>query len=72
VQLNVPTAELRVKSVTLDCRDITGEALDLTGRDAVSGVVVTMTGRLTAVAGQVHERDTRRPGCMRWVLVSMR
>jgi hypothetical protein len=57
VQLDVPAGNLVVKSVTLDGRDITNEVLDLEGTDAVSGVVVTVTDRVTTVAGHVRDRD---------------
>ena len=59
VQLDVPAANLVVKSVTLDGRDITNEALDLEGTSAVSGVVVTVTDRVTTIAGRVLDRDGR-------------
>ncbi|HKE86948.1 MAG TPA: carboxypeptidase regulatory-like domain-containing protein [Vicinamibacterales bacterium] len=57
VQLDVPTADLMVKSVTLDGRDVTDEVLDLTGTNSVSGVVITLTDKVSTVAGQVHGRD---------------
>ena len=57
MQLDVPAANLVVKSVTVDGRDITNEPLDLEGADAVSGVVVTVTDRVTTVAGRVLDRD---------------
>jgi len=57
VQLDVPTADLTVKSVTLDGRDITDEALDMTGTDSVSGVVITLTDKVTVVAGHVRDRN---------------
>jgi hypothetical protein len=59
VQLDVPAPNLMVKSVTRDGRDITNDALDLEGTDAVSGVVVTVTDRVTAVAGRVLDLDDR-------------
>jgi protocatechuate 3,4-dioxygenase beta subunit len=57
VQLDVPAPNLVVKSVTLDGRDITNEALDLEGTDVVSGVVITVTDRVTTIAGRVLDRD---------------
>ena len=57
VQLDAAIPDLTVKSVTLDGRDVTDDALDLTGRDSVSGVVITMTDKVTAVSGQVRDRD---------------
>jgi protocatechuate 3,4-dioxygenase beta subunit len=57
VQLDVPAPNLVVKSVRLDGRDITNEALDLEGTAAVSGVVVTVTDRVTTVGGRVLDRD---------------
>ena len=44
-----------VKSVTLDGDDITDQPIDVTGREAVSGIVITMTDKLTDVSGQVTD-----------------
>ena len=57
VQLDVPGADVVMKSVTLDGRDITNEALNLEGMEVVSGVIVTVTDRQTTVAGHVLDRD---------------
>ena len=57
VQLDAAIEDLTVKSVTFDGRDVTDDGLDLSGRDAVSGVVITMTDEVTAVSGQVRDRD---------------
>jgi hypothetical protein len=59
VQLDMMTRDWTVKSITLNGRDITDEAVDLTGTDAVSGIVITLTDTKTTVAGQVHDRDGR-------------
>ena len=57
VQLDALTADLTLKSVTLDGRDITDEALHLTGTDSVSGVIITLTDKVTMVAGHVRDRN---------------
>jgi protocatechuate 3,4-dioxygenase beta subunit len=44
-----------LKSITLDGEDITDQALDLTGKQNVSGVVIRMTDRVTQIAGQVAD-----------------
>ncbi len=46
-----------LKSVNLDGRDVTDDALDLTGTDSVSGVIITLTDKVTTVSGQVRARD---------------
>ena len=54
VFFNVPVpAGWMLKSVTLDGGDITDVPLDLTGRQSVSGLVVTLTDKITDVSGQV-------------------
>ena len=57
VQLDASVAESIVKSITLDGRDITDEILDVTGKTAVSGVVITMTDKIPTITGQVRGRD---------------
>jgi len=57
VQLDASVAESIVKSITLDGRDITDEVLDVTGRTAVSGLVITMTDKIPTITGQVRGRD---------------
>jgi protocatechuate 3,4-dioxygenase beta subunit len=55
VQLDLQAPGWTVKSVTLDGRDVTDEALDLAGIDTVSGVAITLTDRIASVAGHVRE-----------------
>jgi hypothetical protein len=57
VQLDAAMADSIVKSITVDGRDITDEVLDLTGTNAVSGVVITLTDKVASVIGQVRGRD---------------
>ena len=57
VQLDLQAPGWTLKSVHLDGRDITDEALDLAGADSVSGVAITLTDKVTAVAGYVRGRD---------------
>jgi hypothetical protein len=57
VQLDASTADVIVKSITLEGRDITDDVLDLTGTESVSGVVITLTDKMATVAGQVRGRD---------------
>jgi protocatechuate 3,4-dioxygenase beta subunit len=47
-----------VASVTLDGRDITDEPIDVTGRDSLPGVVVTLTNDPTHVTGRVVDETT--------------
>jgi hypothetical protein len=44
--------------VTLDGRDITDEPIDVTGRDSLPGVVVTLTNDPTHVTGRVVDETT--------------
>jgi len=44
-----------LKSITLEGEDITDEPIDLTGKQAVSGLVIRMTDRLTQIAGHVTD-----------------
>jgi hypothetical protein len=51
VQLDAGGGDWLVKSITLDGREITGEVMDLTGANAVSVIVITLTDELATVAG---------------------
>jgi hypothetical protein len=54
VFLNVPAPPgWMLKSVTLDGDDVTDTPLDVTGRESVTGVRITLTDKLTSVAGAV-------------------
>jgi protocatechuate 3,4-dioxygenase beta subunit len=57
VQLDAGGGDWIVKSVTVDGRDITAEVMDLTGTSAVSGVVITLTDKMSSVTGLVRGRD---------------
>lgn len=59
VQLDLQAPGWTVKSISLDGRDVTGEALDLTSTDSVSGVVITLTDKKTTVSGHVRDSDDR-------------
>jgi len=53
--------------VTLDGRDVTDTPLDLTGRETIDDVRITMTDKLTNVLGQVT--DERGSPLMQYVVV---
>ena len=54
VFFTLPTpAGWTVKSVTLDGDDVSDTPLDLTGRESVTGLRITLTDKLTSVTGQV-------------------
>jgi hypothetical protein len=56
VFVNVTMPPLWVlKSVTLDGATITDDPLDLTGKASISGLVITLTDKLTTIAGQVGD-----------------
>ena len=56
VFFNVPVpAGWMLESVTLNGEDITDVPLDLTGRQSVSGLVMTLTDKITDVSGQVMD-----------------
>jgi hypothetical protein len=57
VQLDAGGGDWLVKSITLDGREITGEVMDLTGANAVSGIVITLTDELATVAGVLRGQD---------------
>jgi len=57
----------RRKSVAVDGRDVTEQALDLGGRPSLDGIVITMTDRLTTVSGVVL--DTRGAAVRDYVVV---
>ena len=57
VQLDAGGGEWIVKSITLDGREIIGEVMDLTGANAVSGIVITLTDKAASVAGVVRGQD---------------
>lgn len=44
-----------VKSITLDGNDITNEPFDATGKQAVSGLVLRLTDKLTQISGRVND-----------------
>jgi protocatechuate 3,4-dioxygenase beta subunit len=44
-----------IKSVTLDGTDITDEPLELTGKQSVGNVVITLTDKLTRISGRVND-----------------
>jgi len=48
-----------LKSVTLDGEDITDEPIDFTGKQSVSNLVITLTDRVTQIAGQVSDAQGR-------------
>jgi protocatechuate 3,4-dioxygenase beta subunit len=48
-----------IKSVTLEGVDITDTPTELTGRDGLSGLVITLTDKLTDVSGQVTDARGR-------------
>jgi len=56
-----------VKSVMFEGRDITEVPLDVAGRPTVDGVQITLTDKLTTVAGQVT--DSRGAAVMSYVVV---
>jgi len=56
VFFNVPVpARWMLKSVTLNGEDITDQPLDVTGRQSVSGLQITLTDRVTDVSGLVTD-----------------
>jgi len=57
VQLDLQTEGWTLKSVALEGRDVTDETLDLTAVDAVSGVELTLTDKVSSVAGEVRDSD---------------
>jgi hypothetical protein len=57
VQLDAGGGDWIVKSITLDGREIIGEVMDLTGANAVSGIVITLTDNVASVAGVVRGQD---------------
>ena len=57
VQLDAGGGDWIVKSITLNGREITGEVMDVTGANAVSGIVITLTDKVTSVAGMVRGQD---------------
>lgn len=57
VQLDAGGGDWIVKSISVDGRDITAEVMDLTGTNAVSGVVITLTDKMSSVTGLVRGRD---------------
>lgn len=59
VQLDITTRDWTVKSIALNGRDITDDAMDLTQGDAVSDIVITVTDTRTTLSGQVHDREGR-------------
>ena len=56
-----------LKSVTVDGRDVTDTPLDLTGRETIDDVRITMTDKLTNVSGQVA--DARGSTLLQYVVV---
>ena len=62
VQLDTQTEGWALKSVTLDGRDVTDEALDVTAMSSLSGVEFTLTDKVTAVSGHVRDRDGQLVG----------
>jgi hypothetical protein len=44
-----------LKSVTLDGDDITDQPLDVTGRESITGLRVTLTDKVTDISGQVTD-----------------
>ena len=57
VQLDAGGGDWMVKAITLDGRDVTGEVMDVIGTNALSGVVITLTDRVSSVTGVVRARD---------------
>ena len=55
------TPDWVISSVTLDGRAITDEPLDVSSGAPVSGVVITLTDRLTTIAGRVTDAEDAAP-----------
>jgi hypothetical protein len=60
VQVDLMAREWVVKSITLDGRDITDEALDVAGTSSIGDLVITLTDRVSTVTGLVHDSEARR------------
>lgn len=66
--LSIPTPpSWTVRSVTLDGQDITDVPLDVTGRASIDDVRITLTDKLTSVAGSVS--DSRGQAVTQYVVV---
>jgi hypothetical protein len=62
VQLDVRAQGWALKSVMLDGRDVTDEALDVTAMSSLSGVEITLTDKVSAISGHVRDRDGQLVG----------
>jgi hypothetical protein len=57
VQLDAGGGDWIVKSISVDGRNVTDEVMDLTGTNAVSAVVITLTDKVSSITGLVRGRD---------------